>query len=161
MRERTNGSRAAELRALRTTLESFSMNAMKLAIGSLCLALSVCHAQSMRPRVVAGSTDPVVYQDQDPKAVCSTKAAPTMPPVAAMKQIPGEVVASARIRDGTLEAITIVSGPEVFHDAVIAALKAYKCPGASDGIVITQQFTFNWAPTMTASPVAPASSASR
>ena len=39
-----------------------------------------------------------------------------------------DVVASARIRDGTLEEITIVSGPEVFHDAVIAALKAYKCP---------------------------------
>lgn len=133
---------------------------MKFALGSLWFVLAVCNAQSMRPRIVAGSTDPTVYQDQDPKGVCSTKAAPTMPLIAAVKQIPGEVVASARIKDGTLDEITIVSGPAVFHDAVVAALKAYKCPGAPDGTVISQQFTFNWAPTTMASPVAPASSVS-
>jgi hypothetical protein len=132
---------------------------MKFALGSLWFVLAVCNAQSMKPRIVAGSTDPTVYED--PKGVCSTKAAPTMPLIAAVKQIPGEVVASARIKDGTLEEITIVSGLAVFHDAVIAALEAYKCPGAAEGTVISQQFTFNWAPTATASPLAPASAASK
>ena len=45
-------------------------------------------------------------------------------------------------KDGVIKEITILSGPRVFHAAVKAAMKQYKCTAEAGEVVATQEFVF-------------------
>jgi protein TonB len=78
----------------------------------------------------------------DLRVACPTQVAPEMPSKAIQDGTEGIVKASALIKDGVIKEITILSGPRVFHAAVKAAMKQYKCATDSGEVVATQEFVF-------------------
>jgi len=47
--------------------------------------------------------------------------------------------------DGKVTEIIKVSGPDVFHDAVITALRRYECDRVDTPVIATQKFEFKLA----------------
>ena len=80
---------------------------------------------------------------------CSNQVAPTLPLQAIRSGIEGTVRARARIKGGVVTEVTILSGPEVFHSAVIAAMKQYQCTASVDEVAAEQSFTFKLVPAAT------------
>ncbi len=67
-----------------------------------------------------------------------------MPDRAIAQGLAGTVVAQALLRRGRLHDVVIVSGPEVFHQAVLQALRSYRCtelPGPP--VRVQQSFRFD------------------
>jgi protein TonB len=78
----------------------------------------------------------------DLRVACPIQVAPQMPQKAIDDGTEGIVKASALIKDGVIKEITILSGPRVFHAAVKAAMKQYKCTADTGEVVATQEFVF-------------------
>lgn len=54
----------------------------------------------------------------------------------------GVVKAQIHIKNGIVQAVTVLSGPRVFHAAVKAAMMQYKCVTDESDIIATQEFYF-------------------
>ncbi len=79
----------------------------------------------------------------DIAAACPKQAKPELPQRAIDEGISGVVKAEARIKNGRVVEVRIVSGPRVFHAAVRAAMSRYECQTSGDAeVVATQSFTF-------------------
>jgi len=74
--------------------------------------------------------------------VCPSQVTPSMPRKALQDGTEGVVKAQARIKDGTVKEVTIISGPRVFHAAVREAMLQYKCSQDSVEVVAVQEFNF-------------------
>ena len=79
-------------------------------------------------------------------SVCPTQVPPTMSAQAVAMQATGVVRAKVTILRGAVTEVTIVSGPEIFHESVIAALKQYKCNYLDAPIEVIQEFSFENSP---------------
>lgn len=66
-----------------------------------------------------------------------------MPRKALQDGLSGVVRAQALIRNGAVAAVTILSGPTVFHQAVRNAMTQYKCQANTADVLATQEFVFN------------------
>ena len=73
---------------------------------------------------------------------CPTQVAPEMPRRAVKDGIEGVVKVQIVVKNGAVQDVTVLSGPKVFHEAVIAAVKRYKCVADGPEVVATQEFTF-------------------
>jgi protein TonB len=78
----------------------------------------------------------------DIRVACPTQVQPEMPRRAIQNGIGGVVRAQVLIKDGAVKEVTILSGPSLFHAAVIAAMLKYKCTAESGEITATQEFVF-------------------
>ncbi len=82
-----------------------------------------------------------VRNRSDIAVACPTQVKPEMPRKALQEGISGVVRAEAVISNGVVKDVNILSGPRIYHQAVRAAMMAYKC--TSDGEVrATQEFNF-------------------
>lgn len=73
---------------------------------------------------------------------CPTQVPPEMPRKALQDGIEGVVKAQARIRDGVVTEVTILTGPRVFHSAVREAMMQYKCAQDAGEVIAVQEFSF-------------------
>lgn len=76
--------------------------------------------------------------------ICPEMVAPKTPAEAARKGLTGSVVARARIRGGVVTDVEILSGTEVYRQAVITAMKSYKCVASDKEVLATQHFEFRF-----------------
>jgi protein TonB len=74
--------------------------------------------------------------------VCPSQVTPSMPRKALQDGTEGVVKAQARVKDGAVKEVTILSGPRVFHAAVREAMLQYKCSQDSVEVVAVQEFNF-------------------
>jgi len=74
--------------------------------------------------------------------LCPNQVAPEMPRRAVREGVSGVVRAQIKLVNGGVSEVTIVSGPRVFHEEVIKAIKQYKCVASQDEVVATQEFVF-------------------
>jgi len=51
-------------------------------------------------------------------------------------------VAQIKIVNGAVADVTILSGPRIFYDEVIKAVKQYKCEVLAEEVVVPQPFDF-------------------
>jgi len=111
---------------------------MRLLLPAL-LILASCASEA--PHSVAPRVEPVTMKIG---AICPPQGqtAPMLPRQAIEQKIGGTVVARARIANGSVEEVTILSGPEIFHAPTVAAMKKYKCLKRDDTVVSEQSFTF-------------------
>jgi protein TonB len=65
-----------------------------------------------------------------------------MPRKALQDGTQGVVKAQARVSDGAVKEVTILSGPRVFHAAVREAMLQYKCSQDSVEMIAVQEFNF-------------------
>lgn len=87
---------------------------------------------------------PPAVVKSDIALACPTQVRPEMPAKAIDEGIEGTVKAEARIRNGRVAEVRILSGPRVYHAAVRAAMLAYQCSSGDSEIVATQDFTFKF-----------------
>lgn len=73
---------------------------------------------------------------------CPTQVPPAMPRKALQDGTEGVVKAQARVKDGAVKEVTILSGPRVFHAAVREAMLQYKCNPDPLEVVAVQEFNF-------------------
>lgn len=73
---------------------------------------------------------------------CPTQVPPEMPRKALQDGTEGVVKAQARILDGVVKEVTILSGPKVFHAAVREAMLQYKCTQDAGEVIAVQEFNF-------------------
>jgi protein TonB len=73
---------------------------------------------------------------------CPKQVAPVMPRAAIRENMSGVVKAQARIKDGKVLEVTILSGPRVFHRAVREAMAQYGCTQTDAEVLATQVFQF-------------------
>jgi periplasmic protein TonB len=85
---------------------------------------------------------PALPAKADIALACPNQVRPDVPAKAVDEGIEGTVKAEARIRNGKVTDVRILSGPRVFHAAVRNAMLAYQCSGGEGEIVATQDFTF-------------------
>jgi protein TonB len=78
----------------------------------------------------------------DMAIVCPTQVKPIMPARAVAEGISGVVKAQVLIKDGAVKEVTIVSGPQVYRNAVRSALLQYKCITAGNDVIAEQSFDF-------------------
>ena len=76
------------------------------------------------------------------KPKCEYLAYPQIPRRALLESINGTVKAKITILRGSVTSVEIVSGPEVFHEAVISAIKQYRCTSNENPVTMTQEFQF-------------------
>jgi protein TonB len=76
--------------------------------------------------------------------MCPTQVPPEMPRRALQDGTTGVVKAQITLKNGTVQDVTILTGPRVFHAAVKAAIMQYKCVSDNSGVeaVATQEFNF-------------------
>jgi protein TonB len=79
---------------------------------------------------------------QDLRVACPTQVPPEMPRKAIQDGSEGVVKAQALVKNGSVQDVTILSGPRVFHAAVKAAMMQYKCTADATEILATQEFVF-------------------
>ena len=73
---------------------------------------------------------------------CPTQVAPEMPRRAIRENMSGVVKAQARIKDGKVIEVSILSGPRLFHEAVKEAMEQYGCTKTAQEVLATQEFEF-------------------
>jgi protein TonB len=94
------------------------------------------------PTVPAPNPVPAAAIHQDIAVVCPVQVAPEMPKRAILDGTQGTIKAQATIQDGVVRAVTILSGPRIYHAAVRSAMMQYKCNNASAEVITTQDFIF-------------------
>ena len=77
-------------------------------------------------------------------AICPTQVSPEMPRKARREEIEGVVRTELTISGGEVKNVEILSGPAVFHSAVIAAAKQYKCTQFVEELIVEQAFAFRF-----------------
>jgi hypothetical protein len=83
-----------------------------------------------------GAPSPLQARD-----ACPHMVPPAFPREAVRQGISGEVKATVRVENGEIQDIQL-EGPEIFHGAVTAALKQYRCRQLSYRVIATQSFNF-------------------
>lgn len=73
---------------------------------------------------------------------CPSQVPPEMPRKALQDGTEGVVKAQARIKNGVVTEVTILSGPRVFHSAVREAMMQYKCTQDAGEVIAVQEFNF-------------------
>lgn len=73
---------------------------------------------------------------------CPTQVVPEMPRRALQDGTEGVVKAQILIKNGVVQEVTILSGPNVFHAAVRKAITQYKCVSDGPEVLATQEFSF-------------------
>ena len=73
---------------------------------------------------------------------CQSQAQPVMPLLALRSGVGGQVKAQARVKDGMVTDVIILSGPSIFHESVRGAMMQYKCTNSATESLHTQQFNF-------------------
>lgn len=76
------------------------------------------------------------------KAVCRKMVAPEPPATAVRDGTKGTVVAEIRVENGKVTKILSLSGPSIFHPAVIEAVNKYECDQLDRAVIATQSFDF-------------------
>jgi hypothetical protein len=76
------------------------------------------------------------------KAVCRKMVAPELPDAVLREGTKGTVVVKMRVEDGKVTKILSLSGPSIFHPAVIKAVKKYECDRLDRAVIATQSFDF-------------------
>lgn len=76
------------------------------------------------------------------KAVCRKMVTPEMPAEAKRESAKGVVVAHMRVENGKVAEILSLSGPSIFHPAVIEAVNKYECDRLDRVVIATQSFDF-------------------
>lgn len=102
------------------------------------------------PAPVAPPAPPAPVAPPKPRDIgllCPTQIAPVMPRRAAQEGISGTVRAQARIQNGSVQEVTILSGPRVFHAAVREAMLQYRCISEAEETIVIQDFHFKVADT--------------
>jgi protein TonB len=99
------------------------------------------------PAVIAPPPPPTPPVVTGPKRTsiglaCPTQVPPEMPRKALQDGTEGVVRAQIHLKGGAIVDVTILSGPRVFHAAVIAAMKQYKCVSDDGDVIATQEFNF-------------------
>lgn len=96
------------------------------------------------PTPPAKETGPVApAQPQHIGLVCPQQVAPEMPGKAQREGLEGVVRATAVVVQGRVTQVRIVSGPKVFHQAVIDAMRQYQCTVSATPVEATQDFGFS------------------
>ncbi|WP_287918430.1 energy transducer TonB [Tibeticola sp.] len=85
---------------------------------------------------------PAPPKPRDIGVICPTQVTPEMPRKALQEGIGGTVRAQARIQNGVVKEVTILSGPRVFHSAVKEAMLQYKCVSEAQEVLAVQEFNF-------------------
>jgi protein TonB len=93
------------------------------------------------PTTVVAAPKPAPNR-QDLRVACPTQVPPEMPRKAIQDGSEGVVKAQALVKNGSVQEVTILSGPRVFHAAVKAAMMQYKCTADATEVVATQEFVF-------------------
>jgi protein TonB len=86
--------------------------------------------------------EPAAPVRADIAIVCPKQVRPGMPDRAIDEGIEGTVKAQARIRNGKVVDVRVLSGPKVYHAAVRNAMLAYECSAGENEVLATQDFTF-------------------
>jgi hypothetical protein len=95
------------------------------------------------PRAEIATRATPLANSHDIGVACRTQVAPEMPRKAQQEDIQGVVTAQIRIKGGVVQDVVILSGPPVFHDSVMTAMRHYKCISHPvNQVVATQQFNF-------------------
>lgn len=76
------------------------------------------------------------------KAVCRKMVAPELLPGSVPEGSRGTVTAEVQVAGGRVVQVLSLTGPEVFHAAVTAALNRYECDRLDRPVIATQTFTF-------------------
>lgn len=75
--------------------------------------------------------------------VCPTQVKPETPRRAIIDGISGVVRARAVVTHGTIQEVTLLSGPKIFYAAVRHAMLQYKCaPSSQPSVTAEQEFVF-------------------
>ena len=85
---------------------------------------------------------PATQQQQREATPKCIQVFPEIPKEAIRKDINGTVKAKITILQGAITEIEIVSGPEVFYEAVISAIKQYRCTSVDKPVTMPQEFRF-------------------
>jgi hypothetical protein len=88
-------------------------------------------------KAVRRASTPVVA-----KAVCRKMVAPELPAAVLQEGVKGSVIAEMRIENGKVAQILSLSGPSIFHPAVIEAVNKYECDRLDRAVIATQSFDF-------------------
>ena len=91
---------------------------------------------------VAPAPTPALPDKVEAALICPGQVRPVIPRQAYIDNIQGLVQAQATVQDGQVRDVRIVSGPRIFHDAVKAAMRQYRC-SHQDGVVVAMQ-SFNF-----------------
>jgi hypothetical protein len=119
------------------------------ALSVLCLfALAACVATPSAPAKVADYRGRI-------GVLCPEQVSPRVPAQAERDKISGKVVADARVVEGAVVDVRIRSGPRVYRNAVVEAMKQYRCDRDVPRAVTNQQFVFD----MSRQPIAPSKAA--
>jgi len=97
-----------------------------LAFGNTSLAISATNTEDSRIQI---------------GIACSVQVAPRVPRKAVEEGITGTVVTEIRIVSGEVSEVKILSGPDVYRDSVVTAIKQYKCEERISAVA-NQEFTF-------------------
>jgi len=73
--------------------------------------------------------------------VCPKQVKPEIPRKALQDGISGVVRAEARIVDGVVKEVRVLSGPRVYHASVRAAMLQYQCQSSGE-VTALQEFEF-------------------
>lgn len=96
------------------------------------------------PVVVAAPPAPALPEKVEAALICPEQVTPTIPRQAYLDNIQGLVQAQATVQDGQVREVRIVSGPRIFHEAVKAAMRQYKCSTQPGVVVAMQSFNFRF-----------------
>ena len=97
------------------------------------------------PSVAESSSAPTTGSTgtSDIQVACPVQRAPVMPRKARQDGLTGLVRAQVLIQNGQVRNVTILSGPRIFHQAVIDAMLQYRCTNAGGGdLTAVQEFNF-------------------
>lgn len=97
---------------------------------------------ALPPAAPVPAAAPKAPAKSDIGLACPTQVPPEMPRKAIQEGIEGVVRAQALIQHGKVTAVTIISGPRVFHTAVRNAMRQYVCTERADEVLATQEFNF-------------------
>ncbi len=74
--------------------------------------------------------------------LCPNQVPPSMPAKAIRDNIQGTIKAEVLVKDGKVDEVSILSGPRVFHMAVVEAMFEYECLKEPNVRLTTQEFAF-------------------
>lgn len=94
------------------------------------------------PRPAPAPARPAGPVVADVGVACPKQVAPEMPRRAIRQNVTGVVKARAKIKNGKVVEVTILSGPNVFHQSVREAMEQYVCVGNANEVIATQEFVF-------------------
>ena len=99
-------------------------------------------AVSLMPKLGQAAADSAAISPLVSGSSCPTQVPPTVSARAFAQRAAGVVRATATVLKGAVTEVKIISGPEIFHESVIAALKQYKCSYSEVAFEVTQEFSF-------------------